>query len=366
MRARGQRLRRGATRPEHRQSRPAARPLRRALSASSISEGAEAPRPRFLGQPTAARARRHRGGGGGGRQARGPACEREGNVRKRCSDGLSTGRAGPPWSLSDAPGDASAGAACGSGSVKGGGGAGRCHRPPAPDNDSLEQGSTAPGESRGRLHSPRSSSVRECRRPPPAAGLCPPRGEPLARRGGNSTRRRTSPVPSPGIGGRGTPLKSRHPRSLTLGCQPKGDHSPFSSRFAGSSLGPEKKQGRGAATSPVPCRSFHPALPQEGKPGQARHHGPPVYGSCQPKEDEAPLPQPAPSSGPRGSRGKAGLETRPRPRRLHSTAGHRDRPPVSARFAGSSLRPEKNKGRGTTTSPVPVQSLHRALRHHGS
>ena len=54
------------------------------------------------------------------------------------------------------------------------------------------------------------------------------------------------------------------------------------------------------------------------------------------------------------------------PRRLHSTAGHRDRPPLSARFAGSSLRPEKKKGRGTATSPIPMQSLHRALRHHGS
>ena len=135
---------------------------------------------------------------------------------------------------------------------------------------------------------------------------------------------------------------------------------PLSSRFAGSSLGPEKKEGRGAATSLVPCRPFHRALLQEGKPGQARHHGPPppMARASQKRTRHRCL-------NPHHPRGKPRQASRA-PRRLHSTAGHRDRPPLSARFAGSSLRPEKKKGRGTATSPIPMQSLHRALRHHGS
>ena len=116
----------------------------------------EAPRPRGPRTTTAARALPPPGGG---RPTRGSACERPRATSARCSDGLNTGRAGPPRSLSDVPKDSlGRPLACGPAPVR----VDTDVPPPAtrPGRGFPSAKSAGPGESPDTLDCPRSSSVR--------------------------------------------------------------------------------------------------------------------------------------------------------------------------------------------------------------
>ena len=116
----------------------------------------EAPQPRGPRTTTAARALPPPGGG---RPTRGSACERPGATSARCSDGLNTGRAGPPRSLSDVPKDSlGRPLACGPAPVR----VDTDVPPPAtrPGQGFPSAKSAGPGESPDTLDCPRSSSVR--------------------------------------------------------------------------------------------------------------------------------------------------------------------------------------------------------------
>ena len=313
-----------------------------------------APRPRFLGQrrpraPAPPPAR----GGLAGRRTRGPACEREGNVCgevQRRPEHRQSRPAEKP--LPTRPGTPRRALPAGLSRSKTGGGAGGAAGHPL-------QTTTPSSEVTGTGGKPRQArlprALQRSRVPATATGR---RSLPVALTVGKEKRKKKT---------RGATPRPRHRRGSEHGeSLPPGhlrsaaghrDRRPLIfPRSAGSRLGPEKKDG--APPPPRPPRADFLVEPSGdgGSRGRPDATGRPRMARAGKKEAEAPPPRPRHHRAllPGGGRGKPRQARNPPAVCVRPAAGHHDRPPLSARLAGSGLRPEKNKGRGAATSPAPI------------
>ena len=178
--------------------------------------------------------------------------------------------------------------------------------------------SPGPGESRGRLDSPGPFSVPECRRPPPAAGLCP---SPSRWEKKKEKKKHEAPRLARAIAGESLP-----PGHLRSAAGHRDRLPLIFPRSAGSSLGPEKKDG--APPPPRPPRADFLVEPSGdgGSRGRPDATGRPRMARAGKKEAEAPPPRPRHHRAlPGGGPGKAAAGSKP-PGRLRAPGCRPPRP----------------------------------------